>query len=176
MRVCLSLCLQIIAPNTILEPGFNQQMLYYCVCVISFPIIVNGLIITSLTFTTSWEAVVMVLKVDVLIKRETMLQHVLTTDLLMHKTISNAPITFLYYRSSRFRMAGSGLGRSLSLHDVAELHNETDRSSSLLPPTTTASSSLLDVRERTRALRRFEVHTSTRLATPAQPQPLGVLV
>jgi hypothetical protein len=147
MRVCLSLCLQITAPNTIQVPGLNLQMLYYCVCVISLSIFATGLTTTTLTSTTSGAAVVMVLKVDVSIKKETMSQHVLTPDLLMHKTIPNVPITSLYSRSSRFRMAGSSLGRSLSLHDVAVLHDETDRSSSLRPLTTTASSSLLDVHE-----------------------------
>jgi hypothetical protein len=83
----------------------------------------------------------------------------------MRKKILSVLILFLFHSISRFRMAGSGLGRSLSLLDVAELHGVTDRSSSLQSPTT-ASSSLLDVRERTGMLRRFETCTSTQFSTP----------
>jgi hypothetical protein len=80
------------------------------------------------------------------------------------KKIPNVLILFLIYSISRFWMAGSGLGRSLSLIDVAELHGVTDRGSSLQPPTT-ASSSLQDVREGSGTLRRFETCTSTQFST-----------
>ncbi len=119
MQVCLSLCLQTIAPNITIESDFNKPMFCYFVCNNSLLIIEKGLVITFSTFQMFQKAVVTILKVVVLTKRRAILQLVLTTDLLMYIKISNDPTTFLYYRSSRFRMAGSGLGRSLSLHDVA---------------------------------------------------------
>ncbi len=165
----MSLSLQIIAPNTTIEYDFNKQMSLDLVGIVSFCITAYGLIKIYSTFRIFWVVTAKMIKFVVSIKRKAMLLYEFTTDLLvykkMHKKISSASISVLFHRSSRFRMAGSGLGRSLSLLDVAELHGETDRSSSLLP-STTASSSLLDVRERTRVMRRFDTHTSTRLATP----------
>jgi hypothetical protein len=132
-------------------------------------IIANGLIKIYSTFRIIWVAIATLFKLVISIKGKKGLMYVLVTVLIlynnMNKKTSSAPILFLFHRISRFRMAGSGLGRSLSLLDVAELRGETDRSSSLQPPTT-ASSSLLDVRERTGMLRRFETRTSTRLVTP----------
>jgi hypothetical protein len=65
-------------------------------------------------------------------------------------------------------MAGSGLGRSLSLLDVAELRGVTDRCSSLQPPTTASSSlqDVQDVQEESGTLRRFETCTSAQFSTP----------
>ncbi len=161
--------LQTIAPNSTIVYDFHKQRSPVLVDIMPPCIIANGLIKIYSTFRIIWVAIATLFKLVISIKGKKGLMYVLVTVLIlynnMHKKTSSAPILFLFHRISRFRMAGSGLGWSLSLLDVAELRGETDRSSSL-QPLTTASSSLLDVRERTGTLRRFETRTSTRLVTP----------
>jgi hypothetical protein len=160
MRDCLTLNQRIFIPNTMPVPYVNLLSLQCCGSTISS---VTAVILTILTTLISVTAIEIVIKIVVSIsilwvRAVTIVKLVVIKTVLMLKTITNDLITCLYYRSARLRMAGNSLGRSLSLHDVA------DRSSSLRPPTTALSASALDVRGRLHTEHEHAEHKRTQTA------------